>query len=248
MDNPPSKNVRLVLEYDGTRYHGFQRQAGLATIEEELLAGMEKILQQKARIRYAGRTDAGVHARWQVINFHTTRDIDLHRFRWALNCLLPQDIVVKRAEIVAPDFDARKSVREREYRYYILNRPYPSAFNQRCLLVTRTLDIEGMKEACGHLEGTHEFTSFCKLEGEEADTVRSMYRCECRTEEDFVILIFRANSFLRHMVRSMVGTIMEVGLGKMAPTDVREILESRDRSRAGATAEARGLFLWDVRY
>lgn len=241
-------NYMLVVEYDGSNYSGFQKQPGLRTIEDEIVGNLIRILQEVVKIAYAGRTDAGVSATSQVVSFKTRKLLEERRFRWSLNSLLPEDIVVKSVQEVPPEFHARRSARYREYTYYILNRGYPSAFGRRYLFETRKLDIEAMICGVNYLVGRHDFRSFCKPSSSGRNTIRELVSVTCKRESDFVILAFKANSFLHQMVRMMVGAILRVGLGEALPEDIRDLLSRKQPAALCSPVEPQGLFLTGVEY
>ncbi|MCL5985341.1 MAG: tRNA pseudouridine(38-40) synthase TruA [Actinobacteria bacterium] len=241
-------NYKLIVEYDGNNYSGFQRQPGLRTIEDEIVGNLIRILQEEVKIAYAGRTDAGVSATNQVISFKTQQLLEERRFRWSLNSILPEDIVVKSVQEVPLEFHARRSARYREYTYYILNRGYPSAFGRRYLFETRKLDIEAMICGANYLVGRHDFRSFCKPSSSVRNTIRELVSVTCKREFDFVVLVFKANSFLHQMVRMMIGAILKVGLGKAVPEDVRDLLSIKRSTVLCSPVEPQGLFLTGVEY
>jgi tRNA pseudouridine38-40 synthase len=242
------RNLRLTLEYLGTNYHGFQKQPGLSTIQSELDKTLSLILGEQIRVIGAGRTDAGVHATGQVANFKTSSDMAPSRLQWSANSLLPSDIVITRTEEVAPSFNARWFAISREYVYRILNRTYPSAFSAgTTYFFARKLNVEAMDAACSCLRGEHDFSAFCSSYPRH-NYVREVMETGCRREDDLITVRIKANSFLHNMVRIIVGTLIEVGLGNLDLRDVEEILEGKDRNRAGVTAPAHGLVLTKIEY
>lgn len=242
-------NIKLTLEYDGTRYHGWQLQPSKETIQEVLERAIEKILGMTIRINGSGRTDAGVHALEQVANFSYPGDVDLDRLQKGLNGLTPEDIVVKRAEVVPDSFDARRSALSRVYRYRIWNQPRPSAFYGRFSWhVYGPLEIPAMKSAIRCLEGEHDFTSFQGSGNDSAHAVRRVHENSLSWEDPFWVYTIEANAFLRHMVRNIVGTLVEVGRRQRAPESFAELLSARNRIFAGPTAPPHGLFLVEVKY
>jgi tRNA pseudouridine38-40 synthase len=242
-------NIKLTLEYDGTHYHGWQLQPGKETIQEALERAIEKILGVTIRINGSGRTDAGVHALGQVANFSCPGDVDPERLQKGLNALTPEDIVVKRAEAVPESFDARRSALSRVYRYRIWNQPRPSAFYGRFSWhVYGPLEIPAMQNAIRYLEGEHDFASFQGSGSDFAHSVRRVHENSLRWADPFWVYTVEANAFLRHMVRNIVGTLVEVGRRQRAPESFAELLSARDRTRAGPTAPPHGLFLAEVKY
>lgn len=249
-DPQQKRNFKLVLEYDGAGYHGWQRQAGVLTLQEVLESRLEVMLGTPVRVRGSGRTDAGVHARGQVVNFHSRTRLQAEQILRGLNSLLPPDVVVLQATEVEDSFHARFSARSKVYEYHVLNRPIGSALDRnRAWHIRQPLDAASMQEALGGILGRHDFRAFMA----SGSSVRSTERCLHEAEllcSDFGRLVFRfvADGFLRHMVRNLVGTLVEVGRGKVSPSGLREILDGRDRQRAGMTAPAHGLYLVMVNY
>jgi tRNA pseudouridine38-40 synthase len=242
---------RVVLEYDGTLYHGWQFQKGLATVQGKVEETLERILGAPVRVYGSGRTDAGVHAEGQVAHF--TADWahgpdDLHR---ACNALLPPDISVSALAPVADDFHARHSATAKTYRYCILNRPFRSALlHSRTWHVPFELDLSMMSEAARLLVGTHDFAAFGSATDGTGSTVRRIPEARWVRDNAREMLFFsvRGTGFLRYMVRCLVGTMVPVGRGKITPEDFRQILESRDRGRSGPSAPPQGLCLESVEY
>jgi len=241
---------RLTLEYDGASYSGWQLQQGQDSIQARIEAALAQFFNQPVRIYGSGRTDAGVHARGQVTAFAAPREIDAIELRRVLNALLPPDIAVREASVVADDFDPRRAARSRVYEYRILNRSLRSAFAFRyAWLVREPLDFALMQEAAAGFIGGHDFAAFRTLGSDEQTTIRRVISSEWRREADD-ILVYRveATAFLRHMVRTMVALMVEVGHGKLPTSTVTTLIESRDRAQAPAMAPACGLFLMEVRY
>ena len=244
-----TRNIKLVIEYEGTRYCGWQVQPNVPTIQEGLERAVRQITGEAVRIFGAGRTDAGVHASGQVANFHTSCRMPAGRMRHALNAVLPDDIVVLDVSEVPESFHARYSAKSKRYRYSILNRQAPSALHRYFTLhLAQSLDIAAMREAAGHLIGTWDFSSFGCNAGREDDPVRTVLDIAADRQGDYLTIEIEAVSFLYKMVRSIVGTLIDVGKGKVEPSDVLRILRDRDRKRAGATAPAQGLTLVHVNY
>lgn len=246
------RNVMLVVAYDGTNYHGFQEQrgTGLVTIQEVIEQALYTVAGKKIRIIGAARTDAGVHARGQVINFDASGwNIPTQRIPLALNGLLPEDAVILDAQDVYPDFHARFSALAKTYRYAVYNDSIPSPFwRLYSYFVPRSLDVQAMSIGAGAYEGEHDFASFQAAGAVVKSTVRKLFKVEVRKAGKLVYLTFRGNGFLYHMVRIMAGTLLEVGLGKRLPEEVEQILRACDRKLAGFTAPARGLCLEQVEY
>lgn len=257
------RNIRLTLEYDGGGFNGWQKQAKqeVRTIQGELERAIQTLLGGAVETNTAGRTDTGVHAFGQVVNFTTASDMSIRRIPYSLNAILPDDIVIKDAAEVSADFDARRDPKWREYHYYILNRPYRSVFFDRFVChEPRELDVAAMNEAVAQLKGRHDFTSFCNtLSASKLDNpVRTVLDISCarsgnivwagETLEGLVMLRVRAHAFLHNMVRIIAGTAIDAGLGNISPQDIPAILEAKERAKAGHTAPAKGLTLVRVEY
>jgi len=243
------RNVKVVVEYDGTDYFGFQYQPNAPTIQGELEKVLSKIVKEKVTIYGAGRTDAGVHASGQVINFRTGGSIPIERVCVAMNSLLPPSIAAVEAQEVGDDFHARYSAKSRMYHYRILNRNVRSALESRfCWHVRSPLDVALMKDSAEPLWGIHDFSSFACADRDEGSPVRNLTEIDVRRSGEHVIVTLRANAFLRSMARIVVGTLVEVGLGRRPGSQIKEILEAADRRLAGKTAPAQGLCLKDVEY
>ncbi len=242
-------NIKLTVEYDGTNYHGWQIQPSGETIQSVLERAVSTFLGKPIRVTGSGRTDAGVHALGQVVNFHSDKGFDPYRIQRALNALTPDDITIKGVELVPDSFDARRDGRARIYEYRILNRSTPSPFHlNRAWHLHDGLDVEAMRAAIGCLEGEHDFSSFRAAGCDATHPVRKVYRVSLEQREELLVFTIEATAFLRHMVRNIVGTLVEVGRGQRTPQSFRELLEARDRTKAGATAPACGLFLVEVKY
>jgi tRNA pseudouridine38-40 synthase len=243
--------VRLRLEYDGTDFHGWQLQAGDRTVQGELEAAFERIVGRPVRVHGAGRTDAGVHARGQVAHADLETRLDERSLQRALNAVLPADVAVLELAGVAPDFDARGDARWKRYVYRILERREPSPLRRQTRWHhPRALDLGAMQVAARLLIGTHDFAAFRgnPRGTAEESTVRKLMRLEPRRQGDEIEFLAEGQAFLRHMVRNLVGTLVEIGKGRIAPGEVEAILASRDRARAGPTAPACGLTLDHVEY
>ena len=242
--------VVLIIEYEGTRYHGFQLQGKLPTIQRELETALFNLTGEKIRVITASRTDAGVHAEAQVVSFRTTSEYPADTHINALNYYLPGDIAVKAAYKVKDSFNVRRDAISREYDYYILNGKTRSPLRDRfCCLLTGQLNIEAMNEASQVLLGEHDFVSFVSnKEAAEKSTVRRVERVEMRKEGDLVIFNIVANSFLMHQVRNTVGSLIRLGRGKISKEEFYNILEARQPGKAWPTAPAKGLCLLRVNY
>ncbi|MGE5591007.1 MAG: tRNA pseudouridine(38-40) synthase TruA [Bacillota bacterium] len=251
-----SRNVRLVVQYDGTDLHGFQRQKGDLSVQEALERAIRQVTGEEALLAAAGRTDAGVHALGQVVTFRTAARLPLERLPWALNAHLPSSIVVQSAAEVPPDFHARFSAHAKTYRYAIQNSRFPVPLAARYAYLWREpLDVEAMGRAARHLVGRHDFAAFRATGSSARTTVRTVLDCRVEAEPlegtdggRLVAVWITADGFLYNMVRIMAGTLLEVGAGRRAPDDLPAILASRQRSRAGKTLPPHGLCLVRVDY
>ena len=245
-----TRNIRLLLEYDGTGYHGWQRQLDPATIQGVLEAAVARLTQAPVAIIGSGRTDAGVHARGQVANFRTESAIPLKAFHQGLNSLLPKDIAVLEASEAEPSFHARKSARAKTYEYRILNRRMRSPLHRHyAWWIAPPLDLAAMAEAAAVLPGEHDFTAFRASGSDNKNPVRRVLAAAWQAEPGgWLSFTITATGFLRGMVRSLVGTMVEVGRGKAPPARLAELLASGARHLAGPTAPPQGLYLVEVFY
>jgi len=243
--------LRLTVEYEGTAYQGWQVQPGGATVQEVLERALATALREPVRVRGAGRTDAGVHACGQVAAVRVRHvPPDLERLRRSLNALTPDDVAVRDIAVVDDAFDPRRHARSRVYEYRIWNAPAPSPFWRRhAWHVPLPLDVAAMEEAVAALAGEHDFAAFRGADaGPQRSTVRRVLETAVRADGPLLVYRIEATGFLKHMVRNIVGTMVEVGRGERPPSSMRDILESRDRTRAGPTAPPHGLLLVAVRY
>jgi tRNA pseudouridine38-40 synthase len=243
------RNLKLVIEYDGTHYQGWQSQNNGLTIQDVFEKALSQILNQKIRLNGSGRTDSGVHALGQVANFKTESTLETNALLKGTNSLLPPDILIKSIEEVPENFHARFSATSRIYEYRIWNAPQPSVFCRSYSWWVQTpLDIEVMHKAALYLIGWHNFSSFQGADHEKVSPEREVREVAFQHEGPEVIFFIQANAFLRHMVRNIIGTLVEVGKSKMSHQEFVEIVEARDRTKAGKTAPAQGLFLKEVCY
>lgn len=241
--------MRLRLEYDGANYSGWQLQAGQDSIQGRIEGALERIFSEKIRVQGAGRTDAGVHARGQVAAFRLPRRFDAADLMRALNALLPADIAIIDADEAGDDFDPRRDARARVYQYRILNRRVRSAFEFRyAWLLREPLELAAMNGAAHVFVGEHDFAAFRSLGSEEKTTIRRVFSSEWSRHDEHLVYRVEATAFLRHMVRTMVATMVEAGRRRLAPTQVMGLLEKRNRALVPASAPACGLFLMEVRY
>jgi len=243
------RHIRLVVEYDGTTLCGWQRQTNGPTVQQHLEEALARLLTHEVSVVGASRTDAGVHARGQVASFRTERPIPLHGIRRGLNSLLPPEIAVRVADEVADDFHPRFSATGKHYRYTLLARPDRSPrWRERAWHVAEPLALARMQAGAEPLLGEHDFAAFRAAGCTARTTRRRIDDVTIEPEGELVRVDVRGNAFLRNMVRIVVGTLVEVGIGRREPAQVAEILASLDRTRAGITAPAHGLELMEVRY
>ncbi|MBQ8004479.1 MAG: tRNA pseudouridine(38-40) synthase TruA [Oscillospiraceae bacterium] len=244
-----SRNIVLELSYDGTSYHGWQSQANAASVQSTLNTAVSSLFNEPIKVVGCGRTDTGVHAQKYIASLRTDSEIPVSRVAYALSSLLPNDISVKSATVVPDDFHPVHSCVEKEYTYYIRNSQTKDPFYDRYALHYRyPLDTEKLSEAAGHFVGTHDFSSMRSLGTPVKSTVRTIYRCDVTKSGDIVAFTISADGFLYNMARTIVGTLLEVAANKILPEDITSILESRDRTRAGATAPAHGLHMTNIIY
>jgi tRNA pseudouridine38-40 synthase len=244
------RNIRFVVAYDGTRYHGWQRQKNGLTIQAVIEERLQLMTQSPVKLLASGRTDAGVHALNQVCNFKTPSQIPIDTLKRGLNALLPPDILVKEATVVPLEFHSRYRAKSKIYEYRILNRQNPDIFRRNVLWHIRLpLDVETMSECLPIIKGTHDFSAFKSSGSANTDPVRTILSTCIESDEDGVLrIIVEGNGFLRHMVRNIIGTLVEAGTGRMDLKRFAEVLESGDRQMAGRKAPPQGLFLVAVKY
>ena len=243
------RTIKLVVAYEGTRYAGWQRQPHRPSVQETLERAVALVTGSPTRVVGAGRTDAGVHALGQVAHFRTASELAPQRFVGALNHYLPPDVAVRCAEDAAPGFHARRDARWRAYRYLVWNRTGRNPFvRDRALPWEGVLNVERMQEAAGPLRGRHDFAAFCAVGSDPRTTLCTVHRFRVFRRGPFVVVDVVADRFLRHMVRMLVGTLLEVGSGKRPPEQLQEVLASRTSQRAGAVVPPGGLYLVRVGY
>lgn len=243
------RHIRLVIEYDGSSLHGWQRQANGATVQQHLEEALGQLCAHEVKVAGASRTDAGVHARGQVASFRTERAIPLHGIRRGLNSLLPDTIAVRDADEVDEAFHPRFSATGKHYRYTLLvARDRSPRWRTRAWHHPEPLDQGAMAAAAAHLLGEHDFAAFRAAGCTAKTTVRRIDTVDLTGEGETLVVDVRGNAFLRNMVRIVVGTLVEVGRGRVTPAQVAEILAGKDRTKAGLTAPAHGLELVEVRY
>lgn len=240
---------RLDLGYDGSCFHGYARQNDVRTVQGDLEDALATILGYGIRTEVAGRTDAGVHARHQVVSFEGPDGLECRKVARSLGRMLAPEIVVIRCTETAPDFSARFSALERRYRYSVLNSPIPDPLRRSITWhVADPLDIDRMREAAGHFEGEHDFASFCR-KAEGRSTIRTVHAAGwCEKPDDLLQFDIRGAAFCHQMVRSLVAYCVEVGRGRIEPDDTPDVLAARDRHAARGAAPACGLLLWEIVY
>jgi tRNA pseudouridine38-40 synthase len=242
--------IKCTIAYDGTGFAGYQVQPNKRTVQGDIEAALSRLHKgQNIKISASGRTDAGVHAKGQVIHFDTPLNLPEDKWVIAMNSHLPDDVVILQAERQPSDFHARYDAVGKEYRYFIHQSTQLDPFLRNFAYHYRyPIDVKKMEEAAGALIGTHDFTSFCSAKTEVEDKVRTLETIEFFEENGLLVLRFVGNGFLYNMVRILVGTLLEAGRGEREPSTFKEILDKRDRQYAGKTAPGHGLYLWEVFY
>ena len=251
MKRSARRRIKATVSYDGTGYRGFQLQPNGPTIQSVMEEALTDLLQEPVRLRPAGRTDAGVHARGQVVDFSDSGRRSLDAVVRGGNALLPPEIRILSAVEVPPSFDAGRHAKSKEYRYFLYIAPVASPFFARYAWhLEKPVDLGAMREGLAHIVGCHDFSSFRGQGCVARTTVREIFRAgiEAETVPGLVSLVIAGSGFLRHMVRNVVGTLVDIGRGKTPPDRMRELLRLRDRTLAGPNAPPHGLFLWEVAY
>jgi len=247
----PMRTIKLVIGYDGTNYCGWQVQENGPSVQAEIEKALKVVTGEEIRIIGSGRTDAGVHARGQVANFKTDSPMPQERFAYALNSLLPKDIVIKDSVEVPEDFHARYSAVGKKYSYLILNSKFPDPLLRNYVYhvnYCERLDIEKIKKAAEAFKGTYDFSSFMSAGSKVSDRVRTIYELSVHEEGELIRFECKGSGFLYNMVRIIVGTLLYVGIGKIDESDIKNIILSKDRDKAGKTVPACGLYLEEVYY
>ena len=243
------RRIMLTVAYDGTAYHGWQRQPDKNSIEDRLDDCLSQLLKEPVRVIGASRTDAGVHALGNIAVFDTNARMEAEKFSYALNQRLPEDIRIRASREVPADFHPRKTDSVKTYEYHILNEEFPNPverlYSYFCYV---PLNADRMDQAARLLEGEHDFQSFCSAGAQVESTVRTIYSCTVRREGVRLVIRIRGNGFLYNMVRILAGTLIQVGLGAYAPEDMEPMLMACDRQAAGPTAPAQGLTLIGMEY
>ena len=243
------RNIKLVIEYDGKDFNGWQKQPNKLNIQGEIENVIANITKEEVELIASGRTDAGVHALGQVANFKTNSQIPIEKFPIAINSQIKNSIRIKSAEEVDERFHSRFNCKRKTYRYVIDNSKYGSAiYRNLSYHVPTKLNVEKMKKAIKYFEGEHDFKAFKSSGTSSKSSVRTIYKAIINEKNENIIIELTGNGFLYNMVRIIVGTLVEVGLGKIEPKEIPDIIESKDRQRAGKTLPPQGLFLLEVEY
>jgi tRNA pseudouridine38-40 synthase len=243
------RNIKLTIEYDGTHYHGWQSQINALAIQDVIQRAVEKLTNEKCSLTGASRTDVGVHAYGQTANFMTSSKIPADKFSFALNNLLPEDIVIRESVQVVDNFHSRYWAKGKKYRYLFYNAPFRSPiFRNRAFRVHRPLDFDAMQEAAGFMVGKHDFTAFMASGGSVKTTERTITQILLSKKDEVIELEVIGDGFLYNMVRIIAGTLADVGIGRIGATEIPEILKGLDRAKAGRTAPSHGLYLVEVYY
>ncbi len=243
------KNIKLVMEYEGSNYHGWQKQPDQISVQEVVESRISEVTQEDISLIGSGRTDSGVHALAQVANFHSKTKIPARNFKKILNSMLPEDIKILDSKEVSKDFHARFSAKMKKYKYLIYNNPQPRPlYRNHSYHVIEEIDRDKMIEASKLFIGRKDFESFMASDSLVDTTVRTISDINIELDGDFIEITFIGKSFLRHMIRIIVGTLVYVGIGKIELDEVEDIILARDRLLAGITAPAQGLYLKKVYY
>ena len=243
------RTIKLTIEYDGKDFNGWQKQPNKLNIQGEIERAIYNITKEEVDLIGSGRTDAGVHAFGQIANFKTNSNISIEKMAIAINSQLKNSIVVKKAEEVDERFHSRYNAKRKTYRYVINNTEYGSAIYRNLEYhFPIKLNVENMKEAAKFFEGEHDFKAFKSSGTSGKNSVRTIYKAEVRTDGERILIELTGNGFLYNMVRIISGTLLDVGLGKIEPSEIEDIINSKDRTRAGKTLPAHGLYLVKVNY
>ena len=243
------RNIKLTIEYDGKDFNGWQKQPDKLNIQGEIEKAIFLVTGEKVEIYGSGRTDAGVHAIGQVANFKTNSKIPTNKFAYAINSKLKKSIIIKKAQEVSENFHSRYNCKEKTYRYIINNSEQGTAiYRNQEYHISSALDIQAMKKAASYFEGEHDFKGFKASGTSNKSSIRTIYKAKVKKEKERIIIELTGNGFLYNMVRIISGTLVDVGLGKIKPEDIPEIIESKYRQRAGKTLPPYGLYLVSVKY
>lgn len=243
------EKIRLTISYDGTNYHGWQKQDNVPSIQEELEKACHQLFGHKVTTRAAGRTDTGVHALGQSVALKVNTPIPISKIPSTLNNILPEDIVVTAAQKVAKDFHPQYWAKSKTYEYRVINAQYviPQMRNY-AYFVYQPIDIEAMKEGAKYFVGTHDFAGFCSAKNTKTMTTRTIHCLKIRQEEATILFTICGDGFLYNMIRIIIGTLIQVGIGEREPSEIRGIILSKNRLKAGITAPACGLTMCRVEY
>lgn len=244
------KNIKLTIEYDGSKYKGWQRLGNTEnTIQEKIENVLSVMMKEKIEIIGSGRTDAGVHAINQVANFKTKSNVNVFEIRDYCNQYLPKDIVIKKVEEVEERFHARYNAKSKKYLYRIWTGKVPTVFNRKyTYYIPNTLNVEAMEKGAKYFVGKHDFKAFSSVKSKKKSTEREIYEIKIEKMENEINIVLHGNGFLYNMVRIIVGTLVEIGEGKKHPDEVKGIMKDKIREKSGVTMPAQGLFLWEVYY
>ncbi|MCK5450424.1 MAG: tRNA pseudouridine(38-40) synthase TruA [Candidatus Omnitrophica bacterium] len=243
------RNIKLTISYDGTKFKGWQVQKNGRTVQEEIEKAIKRVFGKTSRIHGAGRTDSGVHAKGQVAHFKTSYDIPTRNIPPALNRVLPDSIVIIEAEEVSLNFHSRFDAKSKIYKYYIINTDHRDPFSAKySWRVPYTLNMALMKREADVLEGEHDFKSFQASDKTERTSIREIRYVRVIKKNSKIIIEIKGNGFLYNMVRNIVGTLIDIGRGHLPPGSMKKILKAKDRTQAGPTAPAKGLFLMKIEY
>lgn len=243
------KNIKLIIEYEGTNYSGWQRQEDVKTIQETIENALEELTKEKVKLMASGRTDKGVHALGQVANFNTKCTIPGEKYKYALQEFLPDDITIVESNEVDSKFHSRFDAKRKIYRYKVYNGELPRALYRNFFYhYSYDLDIDKIVKASKYLLGTHDFKAFMGRKCTAKSTTRTIYNISVEKSEDFIEFVVEGNSFLRYMIRIIVGTLLEVGIDKIPLDNIPKILQGEKREAAGITAPSHGLYLEKVFY
>lgn len=244
------RNIKMTIEFDGTLFHGWQRQKNKRTVQQVLEESIAKVVQENVEVIGSGRTDSGVHAMAQVAHFKTHSTLDLWNVLNGANSVLPKDVTIRCMKEEAAGFHARFDAISKVYLYQIFyGTVRPALWRDYVWFVPGTIDVLKMRQAALYLKGKHDFTSFCTVHSDAPDRIRNIMAINVSAVfPELIHVQVEADGFLRYMVRNIVGTLAEIGLGKYEPSFIKDILKAKDRAAAGPTAPAKGLFLKEVRY
>ena len=243
------RNIKLIIRYDGTRYAGWQFQKNALTVQETIQGVLSKITGRAVKLKAAGRTDSGVHARYQVANFSTDSKLPLRKIRDALNSALPEDILVASAQTAEKGFDSQRCAKMKHYRYAVTTARFADPFIRHfAARFSYPLDLNSMRRAAALMVGRHDFKAFQASGSKEQDTVRVVKKIKIEKKGELIYIDIWAKSFLYNMVRTISGTLLEIGRGKLPEGRISEILKKKARSLTGPTAPAKGLCLMKVEY